>query len=166
MSNKFTLSHAQELTERLNDVLREKYIALFNEAPDEVAEQLKNEVYRDFSEIDLEDSVNKVFKTVMAEPNDTTDYIYLLSGQSCTQEKFAELLVDTYNATVPASVQLTYGSADDFQIVLTVDIEVSVNGDDDEDEILEKAVGAIPSHKRRAIDVYFDVNNPDDVEVL
>lgn len=166
MSNKFTLSHAQELTERLNDILREKYIALFNETPDEVTEQLKSEVYHDFSEIDLDESISKVFKTVMAEPNDTTDYVYLLSGQSCTQEKFAELLVETYNATMPASVQLTYGSADDFQIILTVDIEVSVNGDDDEDDILKKAVEVIPSHKRRAIDVYFDVNNPDDVEVL
>lgn len=166
MSNKFTLGRAQELTERLNDILREKYIALFNETPDEVTKQLKSEVYRDFSEIDLDESISKVFKTMMAEPNDTTDYVYLLSGQSCTQEKFAELLVETYNATMPASVQLTYGSADDFQIVLTVDIEVSVNGDDDESEILEKAVDAIPSHKRRAIDVYFDVSNPDDVEVL
>ena len=61
MSNKFTLSHAQELTERLNDVLREKYTALFNEAVDEVTEQLKNEVYRDFSEIDLDESISKVF---------------------------------------------------------------------------------------------------------
>jgi hypothetical protein len=158
-------SHAKEIASVMNSVLRDEYEQLKSRVKDQLKDFKTSNGSMTWQIVaKLEEFIDDTF----VKADDSGDWIYFFTGGNTggrTETEYGYQIADFINQKVEKYVKLTYGSSDEFQIILTVKVEVDEDLDESSDELTTEAVKAIGYHERRAIAVLFDLNNPDEVEL-